>query len=534
MLGVIHFTGVTRAHVSSGPPRSHSHVFRRFSHTRYVIRLYSITVASTFAERRHQRRLRSRGVRDALVPECKQHVLVKPQENIQAFAARFSRQQFPHSFINVWVFILSMKSKSLPAGDAALQLFTPRSTLSPGPTSKPTPKRFKSLATRIGPKDDPFRQAQAESSPLIAILDDDDDIFGTPRGKKGHSQHRLWDSRDRTEEQRNDDELASLLGNWQAFLTPEKPKREVGYIEPRAIRPDEKATIKDSPVFSTKGRGKHHCQSSALLMPRKTSQEPNSRQHFIPETNSPKKRPRRATAELTLKRLRSVDDDNSNDDSDCLLLPKAKRIKLFSTPIKTNGQAPHVSNIRLGTPASPTNDLPVPATQRRSLSLVPLSKEEVLRTPNPSVSGLATPDASATDSPSPATSRRGIKILSSPQDTDDQGQNAVDTLPSTPASPITAPSSPAITPRSATQERKPSADTVQTKRKRGAQEAGLSLSCGELKRVKFAKPLASMAKPMDRALGHRIETPRSKLTAGKSNPKGTCTLARLFENCIVN
>ncbi|KAF2445238.1 hypothetical protein P171DRAFT_291924 [Karstenula rhodostoma CBS 690.94] len=389
-----------------------------------------------------------------------------------------------------------MKSKSHSAGDPAQQFPTPRSTLSPVPTSKPTSKRFKSLAAHPKPRDDPFRQAQAESSPLIAIPDDDDDIFGTPCGKKRLSQRRLWDSRNRTEEQRNDDELASLLDNWQAFLTPEKSKREVGLIEPRTIRPDLKAEIKESPLANRKWHAKHRSQSSAS-MPGKTSHEPNSLQQSVTETSSPKKRPRRATAELTLKRLRLPDEEGIEDDCEGLPPPNAKRVKLF-TPMKTDREEPHESNSRPGTPTSSTNDSPFPVTQRRTSGLVPLSKKKDLQTPRASISGLGTPDASATESPSPVISTRGVKIISSPNGIDHQRPDSGDPRPSTPAS-LKSPPSPATTPRSALQEETPSANLVRRKRKRGAQEAGLSSSREESKRVKVAKPLANMGKPAARA-----------------------------------
>ncbi|KAF9739955.1 hypothetical protein PMIN01_02590 [Paraphaeosphaeria minitans] len=419
-----------------------------------------------------------------------------------------------------------MLSKGLPVGYLALQCPTPRSTLSPLPTSKPTLKRFKSLATRTGPKDDPFRQAQADSSPLVAIPDDDDDIFGTPCRKKRPDQRRLRESSNRTEEHEDDYELASLLENWQAFLTPERPKRKAGHKEPRAIGPNQKTTPDGSPLASGKWRVKLRSQSSVSSIPGRTTHGSTLLQQSLTEASSPKKRPRWATPELTLKRVRSTDEDNSEDHCNGLPPPKAKRTKLLSTPMKTDREEMHESNPQPH--ASSAKNSPGFATQRRPPKLVSSLKKKELRTSHVSTSGLATPDASATESPSPGSSSRGVKTFSSSQDTHDQRLEAGNTLSSKSTSSIMIPPSSDPTPRGAKPDKNPSTDIVQTKRKRGAQEAGLSPIRGQLKRVKSANPPGKTEKPTALArLDPNTEAPRRKRTTEKLNSKGTCMLAQL-------
>ncbi|KAL5375409.1 hypothetical protein DPSP01_014752 [Paraphaeosphaeria sporulosa] len=420
-----------------------------------------------------------------------------------------------------------MIPKGLPTGDPALQCPTPRSTLSPVPTSKPTLKRFKSLSTRTGPKDDPFRQAQADSSPLIAIPDEDDDIFGTPCRKKRPSQRRLRGSRNRTEEHRDDDELASLLENWQAFLTPEKLKRKAGHTEPRAIGPNLRPTPKGSPLDSGAWLARHRSQSFASSSPVRSTPGSTPLQQSI--TEGPHiKRPRQAIANLTLKRVRCADEDEIGDYSSGLPPPNAKRTKLLSTPMKTDYEELHES--KLQPPAPSKNDSPGSITQRWPPSLVNLSRKKAIRTAHASTSGLATPDASATESPSPTSSERGVRIFSSSQDTDDRRPGADDTLSSTSASSITLSPSPDTTPRSIKPGKNLSAKIVQTKRKRGAQEAGLSPTRPELKRAKLAKPPGNTEKPTALVrLDPKTDAPRRKLTTEKSNSNKTCMLARLCE-----
>jgi hypothetical protein len=385
-----------------------------------------------------------------------------------------------------------MEIKCLPSGDPAPQLPTPRPTpqptlsLSPGPTSKPTSKHFKRLAPRNRPQDDPFVRANAESSPFSA-LPDDVDVFDTPLAKKCYNQRRLRGSRHRKEAQPDDDELVSLLSNWDAFLTPERPKRNAGHIEPCAGSLDPKITVRGSLFSSVQRPPKHHLQ---------TSPKSKSPQRSITETSSLRKRPRRATAELTRKRLRSADEDEFEVGSDGLLpLPKTKRARLYSTPNNTDRKNPDASKAHPDTPASSTNGSPNQTTQRRTFGLSPLPKKKDNQVPHATNTGLGTPDESATDSPSPTTSRRGFKAFLSPKNTEDQGPYAGDSLPGTPASFANSPS-PAAAPRSAAREQSlnPTA-SIQTKRKRGAQEAGLSSSREELKRMKFTKPPAHIENP---------------------------------------
>jgi hypothetical protein len=416
-----------------------------------------------------------------------------------------------------------MESKRLPAGDPALQLPTPRPTprptlsLSPGPTSKPTPKRFKRLAPRNRLKDDPFVRAKAESSPFSA-LPDDVDVFDTPLAKKRSSQRKLLGSKNRKEEQPDDDELVSLLNNWDAFLTPEKPKRNAGHTEPR---PGSKIAVRDSLFSSVNRPSKSHPQSSSSSMLGRTSHKPKSPQQSITETDSSRKRPRRATAEPTLKRSRPADEDFEDDSDGMPPLPKAKRTRLFSTPKKTGRQDPYARNPRPDTPASCTN------------GSSPLPKKKDVQTPHASNIGLRTPDASSTNSPSPATSRRGLKVLPSPKNVDHQRPHTGDLLPGTPASFAKSPS-PVVPPGSITRELNTNPiDSVQPKRKRGAQEAGISSSRGELKRMKFAKPPTDKEIPRGK-LNHKAEAPRRKPTAGKSMTKGKCTLVDLLEKLIVD
>lgn len=408
-----------------------------------------------------------------------------------------------------------MIPKGFLADDAASQNPTSQSTSSPISTSKSCSKRYRILTARSGPRDDPFRQAQADASPLIAIPDDEDDVFSTPCARRGYGQRKTGISKRKIEDRKDDDELASMLVNWQAFLTPEKSNR-------KAAHADLKEVVKESPLGNSK-KHKSHLLSTPPI-PGKSSNR-----QAISETSSPKRRSRRATTEPTWKRKRSAADDDSEEDHGRLSLPQTKRTKLSSTPTEPDREEMHKGNGLSSAPATSTKNSTGSTAQRQSISRVTLSKRQDPQTPYANTSGLATPDASSTESPSPGSIKRGVNILSSPHDTNDPEPGAGDATPGTPASSYAIPSSPVTTPSNIKPEKTLSAEGIQLKRKRGAKEAGLSSVRGELKRVRFAKRSALMGKQTVLAkLDPNMEAPRRKSIAAKLDINGTCRSTQLY------